>query len=48
MSKLLWRKEKKSEEFHGPVEAIKDALTQLNNQLDKLEDTSVELKKTRF
>jgi hypothetical protein len=41
-------RKKKSDEFHGRVEAIKNTVTQLNNQLDKLEDTSVELKKTRF
>ena len=41
-------RKKKSEEFHGRVEAIKNTVTQLNNQLDKLEDTSLELKKTQF
>ncbi len=46
--KIAQAKKKKSDEFHGRVEAIKNTVVQLNTQLDKLEDTGVELKKIRF
>lgn len=45
---IAMARKKKSDEFHGRVEAIKNTVTQLNNQLDKLEDTSIELKKIRY
>jgi hypothetical protein len=46
--KVAMARKKKSDEFHGRVEAIKNTVVQLNTQLDKLEDTSVELKKISF
>ena len=46
--KIALARKKKSDEFHGRVEAIKNTVTQLNNQLDKLEDNSVELKKVQY
>lgn len=39
---------KKSDEFHGRVEAIKRTVTQLNKQLDGLEENSIELKKVKY